>query len=80
MQTPTWSQTSQICIAHSIGAATERNPSGGTTSRKRMKSNASWAISSLEDKIVHYALVKILDAIYETDFLRFSRASWFDRR
>ncbi len=47
-----------------------RSPAGVTTSQKRMENARS--ASPLEDKIVQYALVKILNAVYENDFMGFS--------
>jgi retron-type reverse transcriptase len=37
-----------------------------------MGGNARWGIAALEDKIVQRAVVEVLNAIYEEDFLGFS--------
>ena len=53
-------------------AATERSLRVGCTSPKRTARSAPLGIAALEDKIVQQAMVMVLTAIYEVDFLGFS--------
>jgi RNA-directed DNA polymerase len=50
----------------------ERNHREGCTSRKPTGDSVRWGVAALEDKIVQQAVVVILNAIYEEDFLGFS--------
>ena len=45
---------------------------GGRTSRRRTGGSGRSAVPALEDKIVQRAVVEVLNAIYEADFLGFS--------
>ena len=45
-----------------------------TFQNNQMGDNASLGIAALEDKIVQRAVVEVLNAIYETDFVGFSYA------
>ena len=56
------------CIAVHI----ERSRRGGSTSPKPDGRQRPLGIAALEDKIVQRAVVEVLNAIYETDFLGFS--------
>ena len=56
----------------SIAAAIGRCPSGGGSSRSRTDKQRPLGIAALEDKIVQRAVVAVLNAIYEEDFLGFS--------
>ena len=47
-------------------------PSAGPTSRRRTGGQRPLGIAALEDKIVQQAVVEVLNAIYEVDFLGFS--------
>ena len=47
-------------------------PSGGRTSRRRTGGSGRSGVAALEDKILQRAVVEVLNAIYETDFLGFS--------
>ena len=55
-----------------IGARTGRGRRGGCTSRKPDGRQRPLGVAALEDKILQRALVEVLNAIYETDFLGFS--------
>ena len=48
------------------------SPPRGPTSPSLMDACGPWASAALEDKIVQHALVTVLNAIYEVDFLGFS--------
>lgn len=52
--------------------ATRRGRLGGRASRRRTGGCGPLGIAALEDKIVQRAVVGVLNAIYETDFLSFS--------
>src|SRR4051812_31187698 len=49
-----------------------RDHLGGCTSRKTDGRQRPLGIASVEDKVVQRAVVEVLNAIYETDFLGFS--------
>ena len=51
---------------------TGRSPSGGCTSRRPDGRQRPLGVAALEDKIVQRAVVEVLNAIYEADFLGFS--------
>ncbi len=55
-----------------IAVRTVRSHREGCTSRKPTDGNVRSRIAALEDKIVQYAVVIILNQIYEEDFLGFS--------
>ncbi|WP_298339769.1 hypothetical protein [Ferrimicrobium sp.] len=50
---------------------TGQAPRGGYTYRNRHGRQRSLGIATLEDKIVQRAVVEVLNAIYEEDFLGF---------
>jgi len=54
-----------------IGARTGHCLAGGSTYRNRWATAAA-SIASLEDKVLQRAVVAVLNAIYEEDFLGFS--------
>ena len=56
----------------SIGAPTGRALLGGCSSRSRDGRLRPLGVAVLEDKIVQRALVEVLNAVYEEDFLGFS--------
>jgi RNA-directed DNA polymerase len=55
-----------------IGAPIERFLDDGATSQKPDGRQRPLGIAALEDKIVQRAVVEVLNAIYEEDFLGFS--------
>jgi hypothetical protein len=65
-------RNSGTCTSASIAGATGRCRRGGYTSRRRTDGSGRWGIAALEDKIVQRAVVEVLKAIYEEDFLGFS--------
>ena len=56
------------------GAPTGRSRLGDSSSPSPTAGNGQLGIAALEDKIVQRAVVEVLNAIYETDFLGFSYA------
>ena len=67
-----WRRTSGICTLGSIGGATGRGRPGGRTSPSRTGGSRPLGVAALEDKILQRAVVEVLNAIYEPDFLGFS--------
>ena len=61
-----------ICTAGSTAERIERSPREGCTSEKADGRQRPLGVAALEDKIVQQAVVTILNAIYEEDFLGFS--------
>ena len=61
-----------ICMAGSIAGATGRGRRAGRTYRSRTGGRGRSGSPSLEDKILQRAVVEVLNAIYETDFVGFS--------
>jgi RNA-directed DNA polymerase len=56
----------------SIAGATGRSRHGGRTYRSRTGGNDRSGVAALEDKILQRAVVEVLNAVYEQDFLGFS--------
>ena len=61
-----------ICTPGSIAARTGQGRRGECSSRRRNGRLRPLGVAALEDKILQRALVEVLNAIYETDFLGFS--------
>jgi hypothetical protein len=66
---PGWRIGSPICTAGCIAVRTVRSHREGCTSRKADGRKRPLGIAALGDKIVQYAVVTILNQIYEEDFL-----------
>ena len=65
-------QARAICMGASTAAPTGRYRRGGSTSPKPDGKQRPLGIAALEDKIVQRAVVEVLNAVYEADFLGFS--------
>jgi len=68
----TWKPSLWICMDAFIAAPIGRCPRGVSSSRKEDGRERPLGIAALEDKIVQRAVVEVLNAIYEQDFLGFS--------
>jgi len=66
-----WNRTSRICWPGSTAAPIGRALLAGRTSRSRTGGCARSGIAALEDKVLQRAVVEVLNAIYEEDFLGF---------
>ena len=65
-------RASRTCTAESTGEPIGRNRRGVGMIPKPDGRERSLGIAALEDKIVQRALVEVLNAVYEEDFLGFS--------
>ena len=72
LQAEPGSQPSRIAFAHPSGAPIERFLHDGAISQNLGGRQQPLGIAALEDKIVQRAVVEVLNAIYEEDFLGFS--------
>src|SRR5574337_544986 len=67
----TWNESSWTCTGASTATPTGRHRPDASTSRKQMAACGLWG-AALEDKIVQRAVVEVLNAVYEQDFLGLS--------
>jgi len=68
----TWINDCRTYTVEYTGERIERNLPREPTSPKRMDGQRPLGMAALEDKIVQYAVVTVLNQIYEEDFLGFS--------
>ena len=67
-----WRLGSPTCTDESIVGRIERNRREESGSQRPMGGNDHWAIAALEDKVVQHAVGRVLNQIWEEDFLGFS--------